>query len=191
MKLAILVLSLFACSSLAFSISSLFNSDSDASPLVPVPELDLAKYGGLWYEIGRINYVFEENCQCTIANYTLNSDGTVTVENTCNWKSPTGKLVSTTGQATAQDPVNGTVTTGRLQVEFFSFVKAPYYVIDLDENYTYALVGNPNRENLWILARTPTIDDALYNELLQKAIADEFDVTPFFKGYQGDGCPQY
>ena len=189
MKALILVLTIFACSSLALDIP--FLSDPDVDPLVPVPVLDLAKYGGVWYEIGRIPYLFELKCQCNIANYSLNDDGTVGVLNICNWDAPDGKLVSQQGKAYAEDPVNGTITTGKLDVEFFGFVNAPYYVIDIDDDYQNALVGSPNRKYLWILARTPTIDDDLYNELIQKAVADEFDVSSFIKTYQGDDCPQY
>jgi apolipoprotein D and lipocalin family protein len=187
MKLLLLIIAIFSASSMAFNLP--FLSKDNYTPLIAVSDLDLTKYAGVWYEIGRLPYIFEANCYCNIANYTLNSDGTVGVRNTCNWGSATGKLLAINGQATADDPVNGTVTTGRLTVEFFKGIsKAPYYVIDLDENYQWALVGSPNRDYLWILSRTTTISDDLYNQLIQTAVADQFDVSKFVKTYQGDTC---
>ena len=185
MKSTILILTILFCSSLAFSIPFLSKSKS---PLVPVQELDLAKYGGLWYEVARLPYLFELECYCTTAEYSLNSDGTVGVHNLCNWGSATGKATSIQGVANAEDPVSGTVTTGRLNVQFFGFVNGPYYVIDIDDKYQRALVGSPDRRTLWILARTPTIDKKAYDELVQKAVENEFNVANFVKVYQGEDC---
>jgi apolipoprotein D and lipocalin family protein len=189
MKAFLLTFALIASSALALDLSFLpFSSVGKHSPLIPVPNLDLSKYGGQWYEIARLPYLFELECYCTVANYTLNSDATIGVRNACNWGSATGKVASIKGKAMADDPINGTVTTGKLTVEFFGFIKAPYYVIDLDDNYQWALVGSPCRSYLWILARTTTIDNDLYDQLVDKAISFEFNVANFVRVYQGDGC---
>jgi len=184
MKLLILTLALLSTSSLAFQASNLPNSD-----LPVVQNLDLAKYGGVWYEIAVFPYFFERNCFCTFANYTLEAaDGYVKVVNTCNRGSASSKAVTATGKAFAVDALNGTVTTGRLSVEFFPGAKAPYYVVDLDENYQYALVGSPNRQYCWILSRSTTISDDLYGKLVEKAKSLEFDVSKFKKVDQGSDC---
>lgn len=189
MKVFVFAFFLIASSTFAFDLSFLpFNPENKFSPLIPVANLDLAKYEGHWFEIARLPYLFELECYCGITNYTLNSDGTLDIYNACNWGSPSGKIHSGKGKALADDPVNGTVTTGKLNVEVFGFLKAPYYVIDLDENYQWALVGSPYRNFLWILTRTPSIENDLYDQLVDKAISLEFNVANFVRTYQGQGC---
>ena len=184
MKLLILTLALVL--SLSFAIDA---SEPQYSDLIPVSNLDLVKYGGVWYEIALFPYFFERDCYCTFANYTLHADqGYVGVNNTCNRGSPDSKAVSAVGKAFPVDPVNGTITTGKLSVEFFPGVKAPYYVIDLDENYQWALVGSPNRRYCWILSRSTSMSDDLYKQLADKAKSLEFDISNFKKIEQGSSC---
>jgi len=178
----------FTCLFLLVLPTLQFNFFAKDEPLDPIPELDLSRYQGKWYEIARFSMIFEAFCYCATAEYGLKSDGTVSVVNTCNWGGPTKKLVSATGTAYPQDPVHGTITTGRLGVAFFTKTQAPYYVIELGENYDYALVGEPSRKYLWILSRTPTIDDSLYNRLVEKAKSLNFDVKKLEKQYQGNDC---
>lgn len=194
MKALLFTLVLIASSTLAFDVSSLplssppLYSEDKHSPLVPFPNLDLAKYSGHWFEIARLLHPFEIECYCTAVVYTLNSDGTIGVHDTCNWGSAHGKVASLEGKIMAEDPINGTVATGKLTIEFFGLIKAPDWVIDIDDNYQWALVGTPCRSYLWIIARTPSIDNKLYDKLVEEAISLEFNVANFVRVYQGQRC---
>jgi apolipoprotein D and lipocalin family protein len=65
----------------------------------------------------------------------------------------------------------------KLEVQFFWPFKGKYWIIDLDSNYTYAVVGHPNREYLWILSRTPQMDQAVYDGILERVKAKGFDLA--------------
>jgi len=157
-------------------------------PLVPVDHLDLKAYSGIWYEIARLPQPFETDCYCVTASYTLNPNSTVTVVNICIQGSPSGDVSSIQRIATAMDPINGTVTSGKLSVDFFHGHPGFYYVIALDKGYKYALVGSPDRTGLWILSRTPGFNDEIYQELVEEAKKAEFDLDQFTKTYQSDDC---
>ena len=192
MKFACFILIAFVSATLALEMSFLPTIIRDPlgvdDDLPVVPELDLAKYAGVWYDISHLPDPIEAECYCTHANYTLNPDNTLTSDETCNFGSPTSRTVTSKSALDAEDPINGTVTTGRLINKMFTVITAPYYVIFLDDAYTYSVVGNPKRSNLYILAREPTMDDDLYNELLEKSTALNFNVEKLIKAYQGDQC---
>lgn len=201
------VLSIFvllAVSALALESSFLPNANTDAlnpiqnhnlpsvnaDPLNPVQNFNLSAYQGTWYEIASFSYAYVSGCYCTTATYTLNSDNTLKVKNYCNWGSPTGLAINLPGTLAPQDPINGTITTGKLDIQFLGYNLAPYYIIDVDPvNYQWAVVGTPNRDYYFILSRNNTIDSDLYNQLLQNATAEEFNITRVKQVYQGAGCP--
>ena len=118
----------------------------------------------------------------------MNTDGFLEVENTCNWGSATGHEILIDGKAYPQDAVVGSITTGKFDVEFTQFRSSPLYVIDIGEQYEYALLGSPDRSTLWMLAREPVITEYLYDVLVKKAVKSEFDVENFAKVYQGEDC---
>ncbi|HEX8734450.1 MAG TPA: lipocalin family protein [Pyrinomonadaceae bacterium] len=125
--------------------------------------VDLKRYGGTWYEIAR--YPSKSQKQCvgnTTANYKFKPDGDVEVVSRCLTKD--GTIENATGTAKVVDKE----TNAKLKGSFAWFSSAPYWVIDLDENYQYAVVGNPERKNLWILSRTPEISAATYQKILRK-----------------------
>lgn len=187
MKTLIFTLIILSCAtlSLAFNPLSIFKRDSN-SP-VPVDTLDLAKYSGLWYEIARTPFFFERKCYCSTAKYTLNNDGTVGVENSCNWKSPLGELNVAEGKASPVDDVKGTVTTGNLKVKI-GWASSSYLVLDVDDDYQYALVGNPDRNHMWVLSRSPSLDEKIYYTLIDEAREQGYDVSKIIKTYQGPDC---
>lgn len=188
MKALTLTLAILLCASFsqAFSLPSIFKGKSN-SP-VPVDTLDLAKYSGVWYEIARTPFFFERNCYCSTAKYTLNQDGTVGVENSCNWKSPNGEFNIAEGTATPVDDVKGTVTTGHLKVKLGWWGSSSYLVLDVDDDYQYALVGSPDREHMWVLSRTPSLDDKIYYTLIDDAREQGYHVAKIIKTYQGPDC---
>lgn len=137
-----------------------------------VPHVDLARYGGVWYEIARFPHRFEEGCTDVQATYTVNADGTVGVLNECTRD---GRRTSARGKARVAD----TATNAKLRVTFFWPFYGDYWIFDLGRDYDYALVGAPDRNYLWILARKRSIDEALYASLVGKARDLGFDTTRF------------
>jgi len=152
-------------------------------PLKTVESVDLNRYAGKWYEIASFPQRFQKGCHCTFAEYTVTDKGYVKVFNSCRRDSVSGKLSSITGKAF---PVKGS-NNSKLKVQFFWPFRGNYWIIELDENYSYAVVGDPGRNYLWILSRTKTMDDATYQMLLQRITEKGFDVTRLNKTVQT--CP--
>lgn len=134
-------------------------------PLPVAPYVDLNQYMGEWYEIARLPVSFEKNCIGTKARYTLQDDGSVEVLNTCYKGSWNGKLTSARGKATVADPQ----TNAKLKVQFFWPFSGDYWILEVGNGYEYALVGEPTRENLWVLSRTPQLDLQLLHNIVAKA----------------------
>ncbi len=132
------------------------------APLETVERVDLKKYAGTWYEICHMPAHFLDGCNCITATYTLHPKGYVEVYNKC--KKANGKWSSITGKAFT---VNNSGNS-KLKVQFFWPFRADYYILDLDDDYTYAVVGEPGRKYLWILSRSPQMDPELYKNLVNK-----------------------
>jgi len=137
-----------------------------------VDSLDLEKYAGKWYEIASFPNWFERNCFCTTAEYAL-MEGFVKVTNSCRKGSPEGKLAVATGKARPVPSSNNS----QLKVQFQWPFKGDYWVIALDEGYQYAMVGHPKKKYLWILSRTPGLDNEAYQNLLRIAEDKGYDVN--------------
>lgn len=160
-----------------------------SSAVTSVGSLDLDRYIGLWYEIGRLPLRWEQAEAADItANYTLEGDGAVRVDNRCIDKD--GKPSQAIGRAT---PVNG--QPGRLQVSFLPerlrwipFTKGDYWVLKIDDDYTVALVGTPDHKNLWLLAREPRIDPTTQESYLAEATRQGFDLEQWITPKQSGGC---
>jgi len=142
-------------------------------PLQVVEDVDLERYAGRWYEIASFPQRFQRGCVATNANYTLRKDGRIRVENECRDLSFDGKLRRVEGVAWLADP-NG--SRAKLKVQFFWPFRGDYWIIELDPEYRYAVVGHPSRDYLWILARTPTLDPALHEMLRARIEAHGFDL---------------
>lgn len=140
------------------------------TPLYTVPEVDLERYAGKWYEIARYpNWFQGTDCVATTAEYTLRGDGIVLVVNRCRNGSVDGPVVE--ARATARRP--NADEPGKLLVRF-GFFEAPYWIIDLDPDYEWAVVGEPTRSVLWILSRTPTMSDDLYADITSRLPAQDY-----------------
>jgi apolipoprotein D and lipocalin family protein len=142
-----------------------------------VNSVDLTKYAGKWYEIASFPQSFQKGCSCTTAEYTVMANGNVEVKNNCIKE---GKVKGITGKAFAVKGSNN----AKLKVQFFWPLRGDYYIIDLAPDYSYALVGHPNRDYLWVLSRTPKMDEAVYAQLLKKATELEFDTSRLVKTVQ-------
>jgi apolipoprotein D and lipocalin family protein len=139
-----------------------------------VPHVELEKYLGKWYEIARLPARFQEGCTETTATYALSEDGRISVLNECR---KNGKLKQAKGKAKVVDKVSG----AKLKVTFFWPFYGDYWIINLGEDYDYAVVGTPSRKYLWILSRTPQMDGKLYSQLLESVKSKGFDVNNLIK----------
>jgi apolipoprotein D and lipocalin family protein len=141
------------------------------APVSSVPVLDLARYAGKWYEIASFPMYFQRKCiGDTTAEYGLTPEGDVSVTNRCRTES---------GVDQAQGSATGVEGSGnaRLKVSFFWPFRSDYWVLGLDPEYRWAVVGNPNRKYLWILSRTPQLSKDLLDEALKAGAAQGFDLT--------------
>lgn len=138
--------------------ASVAADSSDAHAVTTVSSVDLVRYAGLWYEIAKIPNHFQKQCaRGTTAEYTVRGDGRIGVVNRCI------KDDGTADQAEGVAKVVDTATNAKLKVSFVSFLGwrpfwGDYWVIGLDENYRWAIIGTPERKYGWILARTQTLD---------------------------------
>lgn len=134
------------------------------APLKTVQQVDLSRYTGTWYEIANFPQRFQKGCTATTATYTLRDDGDIDVLNRCRKGSLTGKEDSAKGRARVAE----SGTNAKLEVSFFRPFWGDYWIIDLGPDYEYAVVGHPGRDYLWILSRSPTMDDEVYAGILQR-----------------------
>ena len=133
-------------------------------PLEAVPQVDLSRYIGTWYEIASYPKWFQKGCTGTTATYTPGDDGELRVVNRCRIGSLQGEEKSAKGRARVVDAR----TNAKLEVSFFRPFWGDYWVIDLDEDYEYAVVGTPDRDSLWILSRAPTMAESVYRGILER-----------------------
>jgi apolipoprotein D and lipocalin family protein len=133
--------------------------------------VDLNRYLGRWYEIARYPAWFEKDCMGATAEYSRNPDGTVKVVNSARLRTLDGPVKTAVGRARAVDAA----TPAKLKVAFFLFFEGDYWILELGENYDYALVGEPSRKYLWILSRTPQMDEAFYQQILSRLPAKDYD----------------
>jgi apolipoprotein D and lipocalin family protein len=144
---------------------------ADAPPLEVVGSVDLDNYLGRWYEIASYPAWFQKNCTATTADYSLRDDGLIKVVNSCRKGALDGKLKQAKGRAKVVDPASN----ARLKVSFFWPFWGDYWIIDLDPDYQWAVVGVPNRKYLWILSRTPTMDETVYDGIVSRLEAQRYD----------------
>lgn len=151
-----------------------------AKPLEVVPRVDIARYLGTWYEIATIPQRFQRGCVGVTAHYSLRSDGAIDVVNVCRKGALDGPERSVRGKAWIVDKT----TNAKLRVRFFWPFSGAYWIIELDPNYGWAVVGHPDRDYYWILSRTPQMDPGLYEELIRRAAAKGYDTSRIKKTLQ-------
>ncbi len=135
-----------------------------------VPNVDLKKYAGKWYEIAAFPQRFQKGCTFTTAEYTLTEKGYVIVENKCRRD---GKETGIKGKAF----VTKNSGNAKLKVQFFWPFRGKYWIIDLPEDYSYSVVSHPNKKYLWILSRKPQMEDSVYQQILNRLREKGFDLT--------------
>jgi apolipoprotein D and lipocalin family protein len=142
-------------------------------PLETVPYVDLTRYTGKWYEIASYPQTFQKGCHGTTAEYTLSDKGYVIVDNRCYKGSFDGKPSGIKGKAFVEKNSGN----AKLKVQFFWPIRGKYWIIDLANDYSYAVVSHPNRKYLWILSRTPKMDTHTYKEITDRLKEKGFDLT--------------
>ena len=167
---------------------SSFAQSGDRSPVKTVPSVDLNKYAGQWYEIAKYPNKFQEQCVGNAtANYELQGAGKIEILNRCLKKD--GTVVDAKGAAKLnQDDKSNAKLKVRFAPGFISWlpqVWADYWVIDLADDYSYSVVGTPDRKYFWILSRKPLIDDGTYQSILRRAEQQGFVPAKVVKTPQG------
>ena len=149
-------------------------------PLQAVPQVDLERYLGTWYELASYPQRFQEGCTGTSATYTLRSDGEIDVLNKCRKGALDGPEDIAEGRARIVDRTSN----AKLEVSFFGPFWGDYWIIDLGPDYEYAVVGHPSRDYLWILSRTPTLDAEVYQGILRRLEEMGYPLEPLQKTLQ-------
>ncbi len=143
---------------------SSFSLMAQNSEPVTVNHVDLKRYAGKWYEIAKIPNRFQKQCiSNTTAAYSLNDDGSIKVVNSC--LDDEGEMDTAEGIAKVVDKK----TNSKLEVSFVSIFGinlfwGDYWIIGLPDDYSYAVIGTPNRKYGWILGRTPGLAEEKLNE---------------------------
>ena len=164
---------IFIIVSFLLFLTSCIDNKQDLSPIKQVSKVDINRYLGLWYEIARIDHSFQKDCVASTAEYSLRSDGYIRVVNKCRKKDIKGELVVAEGKAWVIDKD----TNAWLKVQFFWPFRGDYVIIDLDErDYSYAVVGHPSRDYLWVLSRTPQMSDDIYQSIMSRVVAQGYNV---------------
>jgi len=145
-----------------------------------VDNVDLNRYLGKWYEIASFPQSFQKGCFCSTAEYSLTNENYIEVLNTCRKNGVNGEIKQANGKAFVEPNSNN----AKLSVQFFWPFKGKYWIIELAEDYSYAVVGHPNRDYLWILSRTPQMEETVYNSILEKVKQKGFDITRLNKTSQ-------
>ncbi len=174
-KKSVLLFSMVFC-----AFSALPAENKSTADIKPVDNFDVNKYMGKWYEIARLPTSFEEGLNYVTATYTLKNNGQVDV---LNEGIKSEKRSSAHGNARVQDQK----LPSKLFVSFFLWFGSDYIVFELDRtNYQYAMVTSATKDYLWILSRTPQLDDSVYQFLLDSAVSNGFNLSNLIKVRQAD-----
>lgn len=169
----------------------LHSSTHAYTPVQTVAHVDLNRYMGTWYEVASIPQSFQKACVSnTTAEYTMLAEGEVEVYNSCEKNN--GERKSATGRAKIVD----TSTNAKLKVTFVKiidwwyFLGGSYWIIDLEANYNYAVVGDPTRKYAWILSRTPNITPDNLKLASDALIRQQYDTCIVLTSIQNGGFYQ-
>ena len=172
----------------AFGLSACTSQpDYRAAETAPptVPQVDLTRYAGLWYEIARYPNSFEKNCAGVTAEYVQRADGRIDVINTCHKGSVEGPVEVARGVARVMDQSGN----ARLKVKFapswVPFAWGDYWILHLEPDYSAVLVGDPSGKYLWILARERSLDAATLARIKSRAEELGFETGPLEMTDQG------
>ena len=138
----------------------------------PINSFELSRYLGTWYEIARLDHRFERGLSAVTAEYSLRDDGKVRVKNQ-GFNTEKNEWTDAIGKAKFKT----TDDVGHLLVSFFGPFYASYVIFELDDDYQYAFISGNTTKYLWLLSRTPTVDEALIERFTARASALGFDTS--------------
>ena len=158
---------------LVFCLCGLTFAKEKKAVLKTVDSVEIERCMGTWYEIARITHWFEKGLQGVGATYTLLPNGNIEMINSGFKGSLQGKYKSATGKAWITDKNSN----AKLKASFFWPFRSQYWILDIGKKYEYAVIGNPNMKYLWVLSRTPTMDEELYKKVLKRAGEQGYDIS--------------
>lgn len=138
-----------------------------------VKEFDIEKYLGKWYAIARYDHKFERGMVGVTAEYSYRNDGKIKVVNSGYKETLDGEKTEAIGKA----KIPNSQIPSKLKVSFFWIFYGDYFVLELDKNYQWAIVGSSSDKYLWILSRSPQMEKNLYDKLLEKLTNRGYDVN--------------
>ncbi len=153
------------------------NSDGAVMDNRTVQTFDVARFMGKWYEIARYDHRFEEGMTRVSATYTLLDDGRIEVLNS-GYKD--GKYKEIKGKAKQPNPAD----PGKLKVSFFLWFYSDYYVLILDPNYRYVVIGSSSDKYLWIMSRNPDLAEDVIRDLLDQLRERGYDTAKLVYSYR-------
>jgi apolipoprotein D and lipocalin family protein len=145
----------------------------ESRKLEVVSSLDLKKFQGTWYEIAHNPWFPEKGCFYMIANYKLTKENNIKVTNICRKNGMDGQISKVSGIAWLVDPK----IKAKWEVQFIWPFTLDYWVIEIEENYNYAVIGEPDRENLWILSRKPIMEKELLSRIIKNTKSKGYDLS--------------
>ena len=148
-----------------------------SSPPDTVASVDLARYVGKWYEIAKYSQLFELGLVGVTAEYALENDGTVSVTNRGFMGKLDGPESDIHGVATVVDATTNAKLSVRFNLFPASLFPGDYWIVELGQDYEYAVVSDPKRATLWILSRTPQMDATVYDGIIASLNDKGFDTT--------------
>jgi apolipoprotein D and lipocalin family protein len=154
------------------TLLALLGCGEKETDLKTVDYVDAEKYMGTWYDVASFPQRFQKNCKCTSAEYKLLDDETIEVYNRCINKE-TGKVQDITGKAFIADKT----TNAKLKVQFFWPFKGAYWIIELADDYSHAVVSEPGKNYLWILSRTPNMPKEQLDAIIDRLKEKGFDTS--------------
>ena len=164
-----------------FLFMHLASCSKETKPLKTVEEVDLEKYMGKWYDIVHYPATFLNGCDNITAEYSLSKKNYVKVHNRCQ-RIKSDKEKSIDGKAFVVKGSNNS----KLKVQFFWPFRADYWILELDEDYQYAVVGGPSRNYAWILARSPHPDEEVIQRLLKLLEKKGFDTSMMIRTHHDE-----
>lgn len=157
---------------LSFVVLFLFTACSYKDPNIKsVQKVDLDRYLSSWYEIARYEHRFEKDCKNVTATYSIKENKKIEVINSCT-KITTNNKTEAIGEAYAVDNTNS-----KLKVSFFWPFYGDYWIIMLDEDYSYAVISEPSKKYLWILSRDKKLDENIKDNILKRLESLDYDLS--------------
>jgi apolipoprotein D and lipocalin family protein len=150
-------------------------------PIESVAMVDQSRWMGRWYQIARLPNRFQKGCIGSYTDFSLRDDGQINVINSCR-NEKDGSPRQSKGHAWVIDPASN----ARIKVSFFWPFRSEYWVIGLGKEYEYTVVASPNRKYLWVLSRTPTMNDDLYSDIIKDVEQQGFDIKNVLKEIPGN-----